>query len=389
MSDKPPCGYTDIGLPMKIDGQMTKTKAVNKPMQNLATKKNNKKPIKNTNKTKSNKKINKGPYYPAWCLSVADPWNAGPAHIPDSATTSSGLCHSTIFFRGGATQFSTTSTSHSFGFFLPPIPYFTFLSSYNTSSDVTDIANAGTAYWNWSTGASISAPFAVPNINSILGTTNPGTMRSRIRCVGLSIQAIYEGTELQRAGKFIAALVPVTGQGQCIGTTGTVLSGIAAALGGTAGAVDFSIETIKQNAVKYTEQRITSAPFVARWLPAGAPTYQALASTPELYTTTAGVQPIVGAETFWSQPNGGPGLQAGQNALIFMVAGDTTSSTSLISNPYTFNIRWNWEVIPDEQYTVAYNLGKSVSNSVLLDSCLNSFQNLTVGIMAGNGSARA
>jgi hypothetical protein len=367
-----------VNQPQKANKNKKKNTGSTKPVSRSMRKQNN---SNNVNSKKGAVAI------PAFLSSVANPWRYPSAHVPDQATSNSGLCTSTAFYE---TSFSnanaTTSTTHCFGFCLPPYPYYTQFSQ-TTAANITDVDTAGTNYWLPASNSVQASPLLVPNGAAVLGTTTPEYQRSKIRCTGISLSVTYEGTELQRAGKYIAALVPATGAGTTHITTGTVISLLGACIGQNVNDYAPAIVNVKNQASAYTECRISDTPFVCRWLPNGSPSYQLAAGpTPENYTVGAGAPAL--SPTVWNSPAGAAGLQAGQNVLVFLVVGDTTPTAVVNSNPYNISIKWNWEVIPDSTTSVAYTLRESPSSGMLLDKCLNAMQGMTVGIIPGNGSAR-
>lgn len=329
-----------------------------------------------------------GFYLPTWVKSIAMPFTSPGSHIPDNATDNSGLCSSFATYTGAAsTSTGASGTTHSFGFLLPPFPYYTMFSD-AANGTCTDLNTGGTQYLTPFAGSAQNTPIAVPNIDAILGTTAAGVQRSRIRCVGIGVTVDYEGTELQRSGKYIAAIVPISGMGTAVATTGTKLGLVGACLSGSTAVTDFNATALKQQAIAYTEQRVGNTPFSARWIPNGVPSYQLSAGTPEYYTTTGGAAPTV-PYSIWQSAKGGPGVESGQHCLVVGVFGDITGSSSASSNPYTVNIKWHWEVIPDTYSSVAYELQPSVSNNMILDKCINLFSKLTVCPDPGNGSSGA
>jgi len=203
--------------------------------------------------------------------------------------------------------------------------------------------------------------------------------------VGISVEVSYNGTELQRAGKFIAATVPITGIGSVVATTGTYVSPSSAALGTTANNIVFSTTQLRQQANKYTEQRVSDKGFSARWIPNQTPSYQLFQNTTNATATpTTGVDP---PSSMWNQPAGGPGVQTGQTGLYVLVEGDATGFAATNGNIYTFDVTWLWEIIPDDYDSVAYECTRSAASSLVLDKCINTFANMTVCPEPGNGSA--
>lgn len=337
------------------------------------------------NPSRSQKKRN-NILLPAFLGSVSNPWKFSPGHVPDQSTAASGCVTSTLYLNQSFSDSTATATTHHFGFMLPPFPYFSYFASTGGVANLSDLTANGTQ-WLGLSGTPTSSPPAVPNLASITGQSLDFVQRSRMRSTGISVSVVYEGTELQRSGKYFAGLIPMSGVGTIVGTTGTQISLLGAAGGTTTTDSSPAFGNIRNQCVKSTEQRIGDGPFICRWLPSGSPSYQLAASgTPEAFTTTAGVPPTASC---WNVAKGGPGVEGGQNALIFCVIGDQTSAASATSNPYTINIRWTWEVIPDNPQSVPYPLTPSPCDGKSLDACLNAFQGLTVGIMQGNGTPSA
>lgn len=342
-------------------------------------------------KTKSKKIINRGSsknthFVPAWIASAGYPFTMAPAHVPDSNTSLSGLCTSTQIYRGSAvTSDGGTSTTHSFGFVLPPFPCYSTFSSNSGTGFLSDVDATGVNYLNIFNNSS-AAPITPSNMSAVLGTTSAQEGRTKIRCTAIGVRITYEGTELQRSGKIVSALCPVDGLGTVFAATGTKISLLGAVAGQLTTDIYVPPTGIQNNATSWSERRVSNKPFTARWFPAGSPTYQTVASTPEYYSASAGIAPLVGP-TIWNASPGGTGNQAGQNALVVGVIGDTTANASSSSNPYTIELKWHWEVIPDQPISVAYSLSPSPSDAGLMDSCLNAFQNMSVSDESGNGSA--
>jgi len=324
---------------------------------------------------------------PAWLSSIATPWAKIPAHIPDECVTRSGLATSHIQYVGTPTTLGTQLT-HGFGFVLPAWPYFNYIQDNTVDGNAgnkgySDLNPAGTAFATPFTAASQPQPSVIPNFAAVMGTTDVLLTRSKIRCVGISITIVYEGTEFQRSGKITAGLIPMNGVGAVVPTTGTFISMNSAAIGSPA----FQPVDIRTQAVKYYEQRVSNQPFTARWIPQGAPSYQLIrgfANNDSTYAIGAGTVPVTSP---WAVAPNQFGVQAGQCALVVLVDGDATAGLSPTGNLFTVNIDWNWEVIPDVRESVAYCLSDSPSHAGVMDHCLNAFQRLTLSPTPGNGTA--
>jgi hypothetical protein len=146
-----------------------------------------------------------------------------------------------------------------------------------------------------------------------------------------------------------------------------------------------TFDNLKRQAVKSFETRVSDKPFVVRWVPSKTPTYQA-------YPPLTDVSPVAGVDVTptlspFFQPPGNPGVQSGQNVLIVAVEGDVVATPSTVGNPYTIDITWLWEVIPDDYDGVAYDCQPSTMSSMLLDKCINGFSAMTVSPSPGNGTA--
>lgn len=358
---------------MKITMPTTRQKKTNR--QKVVTKKRNAKAKKPATRQ-----------IPAWIKSIGAPWGSYPGHVPDSNTTRSGLCTSHVQYMGQ--PISTSVTTRGFGFCLPPYPSFSYITDQTADGTVPgygDTNTGGTVFFQPFSTTTSAIPLTVPNLTALLGTTSTNTERTRIRCVGMSLTCTYEGTELQRAGKYIAALVPMTGIGAIYPSTGTKVGPLSAALSTGDGLPNIQLVDIRKQATKYVEQRISDDTFTVRWIPQGAPSYQLVRPLVAAdITVSAGVTPT---SSPWAVAEGYLGVQAGQNALIFMVDGDTTASASTTGNLYTVNINWSWEVIPDDHDSVSYSLSPSPANQTVLDLCLNAFQTMTICPMPGNGQA--
>lgn len=356
--------------------------------KNRIRQKASKKRVANVSNAKTNNPASKL-RIPAILYSVQHPFTSPSSHYPDANTADSGLATSILELRGSPypNNAGYSSTTHSFGFVLPPYPNFTYLAQLASDSNLlTDLNNTGTAYvlpWVGTTGSSMSEPPRVPNMGALLGTTGVGLRRSKIRCTGIGIRIVYEGTELQRSGKVIAGLVPMNSPGRVTTTTGTRISAGAAALASVYNE-NISPVDLKQQAVTYTEQRVSDTPVEFRWAPSGTPTYQLATETSDRFGTAAGVQPT--QDTIWCSPANDYGCQSGQNALIVMVVGDTTPVARAVGNPFSVSIKWKWEVIPDDVTSVAYSLTSSPASSQLMDLTLNAFTKMTVGTQQGNGN---
>ncbi len=358
--------------------KQTQAPKAKQPMPKQARKSQKPKTASNNNKG--------GTVIPAYLRSVADPWSSYPAHIPDEQTMRSALLRSHVRYSQPPVTVSATTT-RTFGFIFPAYPYYTYFSDDMGSGSCSDVnlsGTAGTQYITPFATTGVNVPPVVSNLSSIMGSQYPGDQRIKIRCVGIGVSMTYNGTELQRAGKFIAAVIPVTGLGSVAPTTGTAILLAGAAMATTVNDIFINTSDIRKQAIKYSEARISDKPFNARWIPNCSPTYHYVNPAVSNWSSTAGIDPS-GPNSIWSASEGQTGSQSGQNALIVVVEGDTIAAASTVGNPYTFDITHLWEAIPDDYDSVAYDCSPSPASSLLLDKCTNAFSRMTVANVPGNG----
>jgi hypothetical protein len=180
----------------------------------------------------------------------------------------------------------------------------------------------------------------------------------------------------------------MTGRGTTAAGTGTVISGVGAALGVGPNSIAITPQILRDQSTSFYECRNNDRTNTFRWKPAGTPEYQVVSTlNPSDYTAVAGVDPT--GDTPWFHPVGGAGVQSGQNALIIIMDGDNNGVSSTTGSVYTVNIYWHWEVIPDQPNSVAYSLSPSISNANMMDVCLNYFHNLAISPTPGNGASVA
>jgi len=316
-------------------------------------------------------------------LSVVDPFNEPSAHIPDDRSTDSGLVTSKLSFTSAFSAVGGTSTSHSFGFILPPYPYYACLiESSAGNGTLTDVSSVSGVWYNQSSTS--TNPLSVPNLTAILGDPNTP---ARVRCVGIGLRVIYEGSEMNRSGKYVAGLCPADYLAKPTSGTVNALS----CLSTLAGSTTASVATVRGLMTRVKEERIGDVPFECRWVPAGVPAYQVTAAT---WTGGAAAAGVVSTSTgspvssLWCQEMGGPGAEIGQNALVFLVEGDNTSSALVSSNVYSFELIWHWEVIPSSKPTVSYDLTPSPADPMRLAQAINVMSQVSVTRPKAKGNFR-
>ncbi len=86
------------------------------------------------------------------------------------------------------------------------------------------------------------------------------------------------------------------------------------------------------------------------------------------FTTTAGA---VVTPSGWNSPDGGFGVESGQNMLVVIVDNDTTPTAVATSNLFGVDIVWHWEICPNDPTTVTYEISESPANTAQVDRTLN------------------
>jgi len=293
---------------------------------------------------------------PAYAMALMRPFSSTGAHIPDDLVTPSCLMTSKYHFRGTFQAISGTSGSiKSGGVLVHPYPVATLLQEVVSGDNIlTDVNAAGTASYG---------SIAIPNL-SALGN-------GLIRCVGIGVTIMYEGTELNRAGRFIAGLIPIAYQASAIASTGTVASQLST----VTNYPQATVTSLRNLMTKSSESRSSGdGAFEAHWEPSGVPHYQALVSS-QWATSGSGVTPV---DSVYSIQGGANGAERGENALVVLIEGDNTSSASDATNVYSINIVWHWEVVPSDPTAITTEVTPSTADSTALDAVLNMTQRVPV-----------
>lgn len=295
-----------------------------------------------------------------WLESITNPFGCRPAHVPDEKTGLSGVVTSRYSYRAGISDSTGTSTTHNNGWFIPPHlgAGLYQLNGAAGGSNLSDLNAAGSSrvnQVNW------------PNLDSI---TSGATEYCRSRMTSMGVRVTYEGTELQRAGRFVAGVIPVTNGALTVASTGTFLSGLST----LTGSVTPSISNLYQSMVYRVESRIEDGVFEYHWTPNGAPNYQITAGSSATsylpFTTTGGT--AVPPPTFFNGPASQGCVEGGQFAMVILILGDTTATATGTSNVYSFDFIAHWEVIPENTYNAAYPLEASPFDMAALQVVLNS-----------------
>jgi hypothetical protein len=243
----------------------------------------------------------------------------------------------------------------------PNLSYSQLVETSAGNSTITDINLTGTASIN---------NLSVPNLASFYYA-----LGMKVRCVGMGARVFYEGTELNRSARIFGGYVPIVGAALTVATTGTALSPLSVCTGG------YSQVTgqIRDNITDCYEAKVQGDKVVEFfWKPSKAPAYQ-LYSTTDYPTTVTSAGTTVAPPNNWNAPAGGNGNEAGQNALIVIIEGDTTPTAVIGSNVYAIDLVWHWEVVPDDITGVIYDTSVSFSHAPQYDLAVNSAAVLSAG----------
>jgi len=319
-------------------------------------------------KTSNSNTVTRSAYFRA----IADPFNAFPAHIPDPDVSPSGLITTRYHYRNALSATSGTSTVHAGGWVMFPYPVNCFNSLTEPISgggSVTDLANA--------TGTVAYGTITAPNLATFWSTAG------KIRCVGMAMRVYYEGTELNRAGRFIGGLLPIVGQGAGVASTGTVVSLLSCLTG--SGATTVSVSYIRDSLTEGMEVRFPSEKVVEYvWKPSRVPAFQRYNNNNQPNRTASGATTI--DPCVFSAAPGGNGSEQDQNALVVVFEGDTVPAASAQSNVFAVDCIWHWEVAPDEVTAISYGISPSPSHSSELDAVMNTLAQIPVGRVINYGS---
>jgi hypothetical protein len=297
---------------------------------------------------------------PPSALCFMRPFNSTAVHIPDADVQPSGLVSSHYTTTSVFSANTGTSVTHSGGWAIYPFPSAAINAIVEVTSGggiLTDLNTAGTA-------AVLSA--SVPNRSAFYASS------ARIRCVGIGARLIYEGTELNRSGKIFGGCLPISNAANSVLSTGTVLSALSPLVGGPT----VSLTNLRSSLADLYEVRNPSDKVVEFiWKPSTPPHYQ-LVSNGYVFTTVSGNS--VPSSVF-STSAGSNGAEAGQNALVIIIEGDTTPAAQNYSNAYSLEVVWHWEVVPDDIAAVSFDLSPSTANSAQLDTTFNLLARMPAG----------
>lgn len=292
---------------------------------------------------------------------IVSPFHEDSQKWPDELTTTSTTFSSRAVVayspkRGDAVS---GSTNHNGGIVMYPNPMFAFSQLFEGaagSGNLSDLDFNGTTV--------DLAP--VPNLAAIQ------SMQGRIRCAGMACKVVYEGTELNRAGRYYAGHSQVMYTPTVIPITGTRLSAFST---WTSGNTFFkNIGPLQQDLRNVTTSRIADGVFSAHWLPTRVPGYMAVPVTTPSLNRIAGSSPATGTPTVLNNIVGFEGQETGQSALVIAIEGDLTPASSATGNTYSVELIWHWEFIPENLYASIVTLSPSPYHPMELAYVLNNIQ---------------
>lgn len=318
----------------------------------------------------------------SWANALVNPLTASPAHIPDSITTDSALEASidtralTLVASGG------TSQTHNGGMIMYPHPLYGSSSIQETTAGGANLIDGA--------DATNSGRVKVPNCNALTGgSTAP--FGAKVRCAGMGFSCSYLGTEILRSASVTIGVAPISRCPKVFAAIGTYDMALSAIGNGTDTGI--SLADLKQAMVEKQTFRVpASGQFFGIWKPNGTPTYQILNQAQALPTIrAAGVDPsadVVGSSGLYAPP-GTAGLQSGQNVLICLIENDTSNTAVAGGSTYNFEMRWLWEVIPDQPEAITADLTPSPANAVAVDHALNAISKQPIAGWSASGLTRS
>ncbi len=315
---------------------------------------------------------------------IIAPFDAYDARWPDDTTALSGTAVTRTYLR---TSFSPldggSATTHAGGILMLPHPTISYCKLVSRATPYDSAANKGLTDIGNTAGTSTSNWNAAQNLNGLIGGATSADF-ARIRCVGMGIRVEYLGTELNRAGRFMAGNLLMAQQPTTFATTGTKYSALSSTGNGNA---DQYVTDIRQAMTSCVEARDPDGVLEAHWIPNGVPSYQLCAGqvayTDTAFTTGAGGgRAGTDVQTYFTAGEGKFGVQGGQNALCWVFEGDVTTASQVASNDFGIEMIWHWEVIPNEPFSVVYALNPSPYVPEELAAVINHMQVSPVGYVS-------
>lgn len=296
-----------------------------------------------------------------WISALSSALTASPCHIPDQETTGAATCFSYQVGTFVPQMLGGTSATHTSAIFVAPHPQLAFGLAYqlNSSSALIDAINTAGTTTSWS---------AVPNLTSLTGGSTV-YYGGKVRCTGIEMCLTYEGTELNRSASIISGYTTIDRLPDVLATTGTVDLLVSAIGNGSNNGIN--VVDLKNALVRPQTYRMPSnGSLKFRWVPSGVPVYQPVnqANLVPFTGRTAGTSGTTSA--FYCASNE-VGLEAGASVMTILIENDTVSSAAALGNAYNYEIRWLWELIPDQPNAVMTPVTPSPAHQGQVDAALN------------------
>jgi len=305
-----------------------------------------------------------------WKQALDNPFGDVTPCIPDDHTLLSGKLRTrTVYSFIPVTQNGASTNTNSSGLIIRPRPYNHIIRCAQTAPGSTllrDISSSGGALDN-TYNATASAGFWPASTGSVM-----------LRCVAMGVTITYQGTELNRAGKYTAGLIPVTKPSVTSGVTAQLSS--LSTMVPTDSVVAASIDVIRNSMQQSVTQRVSDADFKIVWRPAGVPSYQRAGATPPLTQISGGGSSI---ECEFINNHGQDGQETGSMNLFILLENDYVTTAASAGNQYQVRVDAHWEVVPDQQFGVVYSLSPSSYSPAQLAAALNSIDRKTVLFTSG------
>lgn len=193
---------------------------------------------------------------------LQQPFTAPPTHIPDQVVQESGLVTSRTYGVFTPSGLGGTSTTHNGGMLILPNANYAVI----TLAEVT--VGAGTLSDTNLAGNALVGGVSVPNFSSLFSQTN--NAGARIRPVSIGVRVTYEGTELNRSGRYYAGLCPVSGAAVSSSATPFPLSPLSTICSSSIS----TLSNLRNCMTELSTARVSDGTFEFHWLPVNVPSYQ-------------------------------------------------------------------------------------------------------------------
>jgi len=303
-----------------------------------------------------------------WKQALDNPFGDVTPCIPDDRTLLSGKLRTrTVYSFVPVAQGGSPNNVNSSALIIRPRPYFHIIrcaQTTPTSTLVRDISSSG------GTLDSYSNAYAGGNFFPAATTLNGSAM---VRCVAMGVTVTYQGTELNRAGRYTAGLIPVTRPSSTSGVT--VQLSCLSTMVPTDSVVAADLNVLRQAMQQSVTKRISDEELKLVWKPGGIPSYQRSSSSTPVNQIVGGGSSV---ECEFINNPGQDGQAPGEMNLVLLVENDYVTTAATSGNAYQVRVDAHWEVIPDEQFGVVYPLTPSPYSPAALAQALNTIDRTTV-----------